>query len=295
MPVRHGSTRVPDISVEDWNNMRGKVKVQQQKLHAERCEIRRQKKVKQLRTMMQQRLDKPSAHYVSYHAGTAIRLPEVSEEECSDNLILVSSTLGGSSTVDQVVDLSSPAVWQPLPGEENKGCKLTNNDDYSMPKSRDYAVVPSMPISSIPLSQDHRDFDPILSFPFDLLIAEPMTRAQRRQLPKAQAACDLEWNKLLARGTWDPKSVTEWKTIANNFMDSRRKVHVTKMFEICVVKIMIAVVLKHCAVPRPHFVCSTCLSFCGYHNMVTHPRGRWRPVWLENVYTRLRLPTMHLP
>ena len=167
---------------------------------------------------MQQRLDKPSAHYVSYHAGTTICLPNVTEEDMLDNHNLLSSVPGVCPIIDRVVDVSRPAYWQPLPGDEGKGCEFINYKDYT--------TVPSMPISSLPLSLEHRDFIPIFDFPFDLLIAEPVTRAQRRQLPKAQAACDLEWNKLLARGTWDSASVTEWKETARRFQKSGEKVHV---------------------------------------------------------------------
>ena len=53
--------------------------------------------------------------------------------------------------------------------------------------------APCMPIQVSVNHTEHRhslaDFD----FPFNLLVAEPITRAQRKQIPKAQAACDKEW------------------------------------------------------------------------------------------------------
>ena len=92
-----------------------------------------------------------------------------------------------------------------------------------------------MPILSHPRTPRHRDHIASINFPFSL-IAEPVTRAQRRANPKAQAACDLEWSKLQDRGTWDPGTVTEWRIIADRSRRSGTKVHVAKICELCVVK-----------------------------------------------------------
>ena len=57
-------------------------------------------------------------------------------------------------------------------------------------------------------------------------VSEPVTKAQRRQNPKAQAACDLEWNKLLKRKTWDPSSVTEWRIIQKEAQRTGKTIHI---------------------------------------------------------------------
>ena len=59
------------------------------------------------------------------------------------------------------------------------------------------AQVPLMPIDLNPPPEVHRDHVPCYDVPFNLLVAEPVSRAQRKAIPKAQAACDKEWDKLL--------------------------------------------------------------------------------------------------
>ena len=87
-----------------------------------------------------------------------------------------------------------------------------------------------------PPAPTHRNHVLEYDFPFNLLVAEPVTRAQRRTLPKAQKACDDEWGKLLRRETWDPSSVQEWDFICQRSKKSGVRVHVARIFEICVVK-----------------------------------------------------------
>ena len=62
-----------------------------------------------------------------------------------------------------------------------------------------------------------------------MLVAEPVTRAQRANIPKAQAARDEEWAKLLRRETWDPHSVKEWDFVASRSREIGIKVHVVKI------------------------------------------------------------------
>ena len=57
--------------------------------------------------------------------------------------------------------------------------------------------APCMPIQiSVNSNQnEHRHFIADFDFPFNLLLVELITRSQRKQIPKAQAACDKEWEK----------------------------------------------------------------------------------------------------
>ena len=95
-----------------------------------------------------------------------------------------------------------------------------------------------MPIlTSVNFNQaGHRQFLAEFDFPFNLLVAEHITRTQRRQIPKAQAACDKELEKQFKRSTWDPYTVCEWNFVATESKRMRIKVHGAQMFEICVVK-----------------------------------------------------------
>ena len=72
--------------------------------------------------------------------------------------------------------------------------------------------------------------------PFNVLVAEPAAKTQRKQIPKAQAARDKEWDKLLLRTTWDLTTVKEWSWVSRRSKISGVKVHVAKIFETCVEK-----------------------------------------------------------
>eukprot|EP00439_Symbiodinium_sp_Y106_P064584 s1347_g10.t1 len=54
--------------------------------------------------------------------------------------------------------------------------------------------------------------------------------------PKAQASLDVEWDKLMKKKAWDMASVREWEEISKEAKKKGKKVHVGKVFEICVEK-----------------------------------------------------------
>ena len=93
-----------------------------------------------------------------------------------------------------------------------------------------------MPIQIVDEKKEYRHFIADFDFPFNSLVAEPVSKTQRKQLPKAQAACDKEWDKLMLRTTWDPTTVKEWSWVSHKSKTIGIKVHIAKMFEICVVK-----------------------------------------------------------
>ena len=68
------------------------------------------------------------------------------------------------------------------------------------------------------------------------LVARPVNKREIRANPKAQEALDLEWNKLVKKDAWLYDTVTEWKEVSNKAKKSGEKVHVGKVFEICVEK-----------------------------------------------------------
>ena len=67
--------------------------------------------------------------------------------------------------------------------------------------------APAMPIQIVDEKEEHRHLIATFDFPFNVLVAEPVSKTQRKQLPKAEAACDKEWDKSLLRTTWDPVTV----------------------------------------------------------------------------------------
>ncbi|CAE7497332.1 NaCP60E, partial [Symbiodinium natans] len=68
------------------------------------------------------------------------------------------------------------------------------------------------------------------------LVARPVGRREILEDPKAQAALDVEWNKLMVKKAWDMGSVREWKDVSDEAIKKGKKVHVGKVFEICVEK-----------------------------------------------------------
>ena len=73
--------------------------------------------------------------------------------------------------------------------------------------------APAMPIKIVDGNEEHRHFVAAFDFPFNALVAEPISKTQRKQFPKAQAACDKQWDKLLLRTTWDPMTVKKWSWV----------------------------------------------------------------------------------
>ena len=68
------------------------------------------------------------------------------------------------------------------------------------------------------------------------LVARPVNRKEIRSSPKAQEALDVEWNKPVKKTAWLYDTVAEWKTVSDKAKKSGKKVHVGKVFEICVEK-----------------------------------------------------------
>ena len=67
--------------------------------------------------------------------------------------------------------------------------------------------APALTMKMVDEKEEHRHFIAAFDFPFGVLVAEPVSETQRKQIPKAQAACDTEWDKLLSRIAWDPMTV----------------------------------------------------------------------------------------
>ena len=109
----------------------------------------------------------------------------------------------------------------------------TPNGDGSFPTM---PVVPNEP-------EEHRDK---IAKPSSLsyeevaelaaLVARPVGKNELKQNPKAQAALDVEWDKLMNKKAWDMESVREWSSVSDEAQRKSKKVHVGKIFEICVEK-----------------------------------------------------------
>ena len=219
-PVRRESMRVPDISVEDWAKLSdGDKHMESRNLYQLRVRERKKAKIKRLRDSMQRAYPIPSpSAAVSSISGFRVQLPTLT----SDEVAFVTDSIHSTDSVEP--DEGTHEDSKLSSGMRSPWLELNAKD------------VPSMPIQVVPAVQAHRDHVPDFSYPFNLLVAEPVSKTQRAKIPKAQEACDAEWLKLLKRDTWDPYSVKEWNFVATQARDSGKKVHVARLFEICVVK-----------------------------------------------------------
>ena len=68
------------------------------------------------------------------------------------------------------------------------------------------------------------------------MVARPVGHKELKSNPKAQASLDVEWDKLMKKKAWDMGSVREWKSVSDEAKKKGKKVHVGKVFEICVEK-----------------------------------------------------------
>ena len=68
------------------------------------------------------------------------------------------------------------------------------------------------------------------------MVARPVGRKELLANPKAQASLDVEWEKLMKKKAWYMLSVREWEDVSREAKKKNKKVHVGKVFEICVEK-----------------------------------------------------------
>ena len=82
-----------------------------------------------------------------------------------------------------------------------------------------------------------KDQSELMCFHFsNALVARPVGQKEINNTPAAQAALDKEWNNLTNKGAWDYSTVREWDDVSREAIKNKTKVHVGKIFEICVEK-----------------------------------------------------------
>ena len=82
-----------------------------------------------------------------------------------------------------------------------------------------------------------KDQSELMCFHFsNALVARPVGQKEINNTPAAQAALDKEWNNLTSKGAWDYSTVREWDDVSREAIKNKTKVHVGKIFEICVEK-----------------------------------------------------------
>ena len=82
----------------------------------------------------------------------------------------------------------------------------------------------------------HRSHDQTV-FCYSACVARPVDRKERVANPKAKAALDKEWNKLITQGCWDYDTVREWSDVSAEARKTGAVAHVGRIFDICVEKL----------------------------------------------------------
>ena len=100
--------------------------------------------------------------------------------------------------------------------------------------------VPAMPVKAID-KHVHRDRlatarEIVKDMILNALVARPVGPKEVSENPAAQASLDLEWNKLESKPAWWYNTVQEWEHVAAEARRTGEKVHVGKIFELCVEK-----------------------------------------------------------
>ena len=80
---------------------------------------------------------------------------------------------------------------------------------------------------------EHRDHHSILGA-IEACVARPVSKKERLESAGARASREKEWNCLRKIDTWNEKGVREWSDVAAEARGSGTKVHVGRIFNICV-------------------------------------------------------------
>ena len=95
--------------------------------------------------------------------------------------------------------------------------------------------VPTMPTRE-PAKHPHREKG-ILQYQWlNALVARPVGQKEIRDTPDAQRSLDVEWVKLESKPAWLYDKVQEWQHVSEEAVRTGTKIHVGKVFELCVEK-----------------------------------------------------------
>jgi hypothetical protein len=121
-----------------------------------------------------------------------------------------------------------PGYWTSVPSA------LVCQNERETSCSNPWTDVPAMP--TVPCSHEHRPHVVEHELPFSALVARPVSKAEVKTNPKAQEALQKEWDRLRMAGCWDESKVVEWGSVSKAARESGTKLHVGRIFAICVEK-----------------------------------------------------------
>ena len=152
----------------------------------------------------------------------------------------------------------TPLDWQRLPASVKKeilagkvkvgtaaACVATDSEseastDADSTSSRELSdskvsyKFPKMPV--VRDKQEHRSKVPDGTPLFSACVARSVGKREIMSNPGAKKAMDAEWDKLRKRVVWDESGVREWAEVAAKAKNENKKVHVGRVFGICVEK-----------------------------------------------------------
>ena len=141
------------------------------------------------------------------------------------------------------VSILEPVICLQKPRATERGGQGFGSTDKGAPAAS--ATFPSHMWSStgstewlaMPRGADGSGHSPFLGLPpFSACVARPVPRKEAKLDPKAFAALEKEWKKLRDLGCWDQSRVREWRDVAAEAKREGTKVHVGRIFDICVEK-----------------------------------------------------------
>ena len=97
---------------------------------------------------------------------------------------------------------------------------------------------PLMPVMPCTVNHEHREkiATPFSVDGYSALVARPVGQKEISNVPEAQKSLDVEWEKLERKMAWDYATVNEWEVLSREARKQGIKIHVGKVFEICVEK-----------------------------------------------------------
>ena len=84
--------------------------------------------------------------------------------------------------------------------------------------------------------ETHRVKNKKSPIPYNLTVARPVHKAERRKQPQADKAMQDEWQSLRDHGVWDETNPQEWEDVRKKAQKDGRKIHLGYLFGICVQK-----------------------------------------------------------
>ena len=108
--------------------------------------------------------------------------------------------MGGRFIAKQKSTMRPPWIWPEIwktygLGRRDKLAKDWETIQARLKEARAVELVPAMPVHAV-VSDEHRPHIPAFEFPFNALVARPVSKAEVRSNPKAEAALLKEWTAL---------------------------------------------------------------------------------------------------